>query len=147
MLRNMRSARWCLLLVGLWACSAEPVAMLHQRPSFNGTITVEGDSLALTGELGFDRRESQNCQFTRRHPTTLVLGRDREGRLFAFEGAHRALQAEETRQLRAVLALVDGTGLTKPQAGEKTYSVQLPEVGRVRVTPVESAASSHGRHR
>ncbi len=155
MLRSMRNAGhagWCILgvgvltLVGLRGC-AKPVAMLHQRPSFDGKITVEGDSLSLSGELVFQRK-SQHCQLTRRQPTHLVLGRDPEGNLFAFEAdRHRPLQAEETRELRAVLALVDGTELSEPQVGEAGYWVQVPGLGRLRVTLHESPAGVHGQHR
>ena len=77
-----------------------------------------------------------------------MLGRDRNGNLFARQAdQYRSLRAEETRQLRGLLALVDGTGLTEARAGAKSYSVRVPELGRVRVTLVESAAGAHGRHR
>ena len=154
MLGSMRNAAWCILLVGMAVLTlvglrgcAKPVAMLHQRPFFEGKITVEGDSLSLSRELIF-QRESQHCQLTRRQPTTVVLGRDREGNLFAFEaGKPRPLQAEETRELRAVLALVDGTELSEPQPAKAGYSVQVPGLGRVRVTLQESPAGVHGQRR
>ncbi len=153
-MRNAGHAGWCILLVGVGVLTlvglrgcAKPVAMLHQRPSFDGKITVEGDSLSLSGELVFQRK-SQHCQLTRRQPTTLALGRDPEGNLFAYEAnKYRPLQAEETRELRAVLALVDGTELSEPQPAKAGYSVQVPGLGRVRVTLQESPAGVHGQHR
>jgi len=132
------------LLVG---CGAEPVPMLHERSSFDGRIILNSDTLSLTGELVFDR-QSRYCQLTRRQPTTVALGRNPAGKLFAFEdGKPRPMGAEEQRQLRAVLALVDGKGVTAPHTHDQSYSVQLPPHGRVRVTIEETAARPHGQRR
>lgn len=132
------------LLVG---CGAGRVRMLHERPAFEGRITLKSDTLSVAGELGFDR-QSRYCHFTRRQPTTVALGRDQAGRLFAFEdGKPRRIHAEEARQLRVVLALVDGNGVTTPRAHDHGYSVQLPLHGRVRVTIDETTARPHGHRR
>ncbi len=154
MLGSMRNAAWCILLVGMAVLTlvglrgcAKPVAMLHQRPSFDGKITVEGDSLSLSGELVFQRK-SQHCQLMRRQPTTLALGRDREGNLFAYEAdKYRPLQAEETRELRAVLALVDGTELSEPQRARRESSSSAALAARMPSGMTSPRSTSRERSR
>ncbi|MHC4078976.1 MAG: hypothetical protein ACYST0_11120 [Planctomycetota bacterium] len=140
--------RWVLPFVLLLAgCSGEPVRALHARPSFQGKITLEGDSMSLTGELVFDRR-TRHCQLTRRGPRTVVLGRDGSGTLFSYEnGEPHPMRPVETRQLSAVLALVDGTDLTALRTDPGGYWVDLPVVGRVRVTLEDGKGSFHGERR
>lgn len=131
----------------LAACGSEAVRMLHERPSFEGEITVETDALSVTGELVFER-QSGHCQLTRRKPATVALGRDRDGQLFAFEGdSYRPIRPKETRQLDLVLAVVDGNGITSPRVRDQGYSLQLPVHGRVRVIIRESKIQRHGQHR
>ncbi|MHC4513140.1 MAG: hypothetical protein ACYTGW_16385 [Planctomycetota bacterium] len=142
------AGRWILPFVLLLAgCSGEPVRALHVRPSFQGKITLEGDSLSLTRELVFDRR-TRHCQLTCRGPRTVVLGRDRSGTLFAYEGGEpRPMRPVEARQLNAVLALVDGIDLTELRADPRGYWVELSVVGRVRVTLEDGKGSFHGERR
>lgn len=133
-----------LLLVG---CGAEPVRMLHERPSFAGKITLKSDTLSLAGELVFDR-ESGHCQLKRDRPTTVTLGRDREGQQFAFEdGRPRKMRGAEARELRLVLALVDGNGVTDARPRDRGYSVQVPVFGAIHVALEEQQEDAHHRDR
>jgi hypothetical protein len=133
-----------LLLVG---CGAEAVRMLHERPSFTGKITLKSDTLSLAGELVFDR-ESGHCELKRGQSTTVTLGRDREGQLFAFEdGKPSRMRPEERRELRLVLAIVDGNGITDARARERGYSVQVPVFGEVHVALEEAQEDAHHRGR
>lgn len=135
-----------LLLLGLVVgCGAEPLRMLHERRSFQGSIALKSATLSLAAELAFDR-ESGHCQVVQRRATTVTLGRDRGGQLFAFEdGRPRALRAREMQELRLVLALVDGNGVTAAGVRGDGYAVQLPAFGRVQVAVQEAPEPVHGR--